>query len=85
MLKPTVVTNELVRMLSQLQRTSQGFPGLKLSLNSVLPVAWIIRLTTDLKLLSDHSDIQQNFIIAQKQCSDLPTTIQRQERYPDLF
>ena len=44
------VTNELVRMLSQSQRTSLGLPGLKPSSNSVLPRAWITRPTTDLRL-----------------------------------
>ena len=37
----TDVTNELVRTLSQSQRTSQRLPGHKPSSNSVLPVAWI--------------------------------------------
>ena len=46
----TSVTSELVRMLSQSQRTFPGLPGLKPSSNSVLPEAWITRPTTDLRL-----------------------------------
>merc|ERR1712050_664096 len=47
----TGVTNELVRMLGLSDKTPPGLPGLKPSSNSVLPVAWITRPTTDLRQL----------------------------------
>ena len=46
----TGVTNELVRMLELSDMTPPGLPGLKPSSNSVLPVAWITRPATDLRL-----------------------------------
>ena len=45
----TGVTNELVRTLGQSDKTPPGLPGLKPSSNSVFPVAWITRPTTDLR------------------------------------
>ena len=46
----TGVTNELMRMLGLSDKTPPGLPGLKPSSNSVLPVAWITRPATDLRL-----------------------------------
>ena len=46
----TGVTNELVRTLGLSDKTPPGLPGLKPSSNSVLPVAWITRPATDLRL-----------------------------------
>ena len=45
-----VTTNELVRMLSQSQRTFRGLHGLNPSSNFVLPVPRITRPTTNLRL-----------------------------------
>ena len=47
----TGVTNELVRTLGLSDKTPPGLPGLKPSSNSVLPIAWITRPATDLRLL----------------------------------
>jgi len=46
----TNVTNELVQTLGLSDKTPPGLPGLKPSSNSVLPVAWITRPATDLRL-----------------------------------
>ena len=46
----TGVTNELVRTLGLSDKTPPGLPGLKPSSNSVLPVAWITRPATDIRL-----------------------------------
>ena len=46
----TGVTNELVRTLGLSDKTPPGLPGLKPSSNSVLPVAWITRPATDLRM-----------------------------------
>ena len=46
----TSVTNELVQTLGLSAKSPPGLPGLMLSSNSVFPVAWIKRPTTDLRL-----------------------------------
>ena len=60
----TGVTNELVRTLGLSDKTPPGLPGLKPSSNSVLPVAWITRPTTDLrpvkKVYYNYKVIEQN-------------------------
>ena len=57
------VTNELVRMLSQSQKISPGLPGLKPSLNSVLPVDWITTPATDASLSKKYYYYTANLYI----------------------
>ena len=56
MIYSTGVTNELVQTLGLSDKTPPGLPGLKPSSNSVLPVAWITRPATDLRLVDKVSD-----------------------------
>ena len=60
----TSVTNELVRTLGLSDKTPPGLPGLKPSSNSVLPVAWITRPATDLRLQNSLCTIK--FLSAHK-------------------
>ena len=62
----TSVTNELVRTLGLSDKTPPGLPGLKPSSNSVLPVAWITRPATDLRLRFQIFKECKNFNIVQK-------------------